>query len=85
MQIIEAEKKGAGASQGLGTSTRRTACPMALWQVGTIREGQWRSWGGGGVGRGITRSGWSSREEGPDCACGPSWKALAGVQAGDGV
>lgn len=31
----------------------------------------------------ITGSGWSSREEGPDCAYGPSWKALAGVQAGD--
>lgn len=38
----------------------------------------WRGRGGA-----VTGNGWSSREEGPDCACGRSRKALAGVQAGD--
>lgn len=30
----------------------------------------------------ITR-GWTDREEGPDCKCGPNGKAIAGVQTGD--
>lgn len=57
---------------------------MALQQVRAVRD-QWRGWDSRAKERrpGITRRGWRRREESPDCAGGPNWKATAGVQAGN--
>lgn len=73
------EQRRAGVNHGAGVGWDLRQSQQPAWRPCSRKDGQRRSWGQWGNRGGEApdnRRRLGSRKEGPECACGPKWKAV---------